>query len=165
MEAVNIHATCVVLRGAGSIFGAPPDCGVLLIGESGSGKSDLALRLIAAGAQLVADDRAELFVQDGMLHARSPEMLAGLIEVRGVGILSLPFEPAAMIGLAVLLAPRERMARMPDFEAYDPPSGLVVHKKPPLIRLPSFDHSTPAKIAAAAAAFANPLFTAENKPI
>src|SRR5579863_3848988 len=108
METVNIHASCVVLRRAGDAFGAPGDCGVLLLGESGAGKSDLALRLIAEGAQLVADDRVELFARDGVLWAQPPKSLAGLIEVRGVGILSLSFEPEARIGLVVQLVPREK---------------------------------------------------------
>ena len=87
METVNIHASCVVLRGAGDAFGAPGDCGILLLGESGAGKSDVALRLIAQAAQLVADDRVVLFTRDGVLFAKPPKTLAGLIEVRGVGIL------------------------------------------------------------------------------
>ena len=62
----------------------------LLLGESGAGKSDLALRLIAAGAQLVADDRVELSVESNRLIARAPANLAGLIEIRNVGIIALP---------------------------------------------------------------------------
>jgi serine kinase of HPr protein (carbohydrate metabolism regulator) len=164
METINIHASCVVLRHAGEAFGAPADCGVLLLGESGAGKSDLALRLIAQGAQLVADDRVELFVRDDVLWAHAPKTLAGLIEVRGVGILSLHFEPEARIGLVVQLVAREKMPRMPALEHYEPPSHLAVRTKPPLIRLAPFDHSAAAKIAAAAAAFANPPNKEEGKP-
>src|SRR5512146_1790449 len=98
---VNIHASCVLLDGAAEAFGAPRDAGVLLLGESGRGKSDLALRLIERGAKLVADDRTELFVKDNALFARAPQSLAGLIEVRGAGIVALPFAAEARIALAV----------------------------------------------------------------
>jgi len=164
MEVANVHASCLILRSAGSAFGAPAECGVLLLGDSGVGKSDLALRLVSRGAQLVADDRTELFVHANVLCARPPKTLAGLIEVRGVGILKLPFENAAVVGLAVMLVARKLVPRMPSREDYDPPPGLSVKKKPPLIRLCAFDHSAPAKIAIAAAAFVNPLFREENKP-
>lgn len=158
IDVANIHASCVVLRGAGGAFGAPADCGVLLLGESGAGKSDLALRLISQGAQLIADDRVELFGRDDALWAQPPKTLARLIEVRGVGILSLPSETEARIGLVVQLVPREKMPRMPALERYEPPPHLIVRTNPPLIRLAAFDHSVAAKIAAAAAAFANPSF-------
>jgi HPr kinase/phosphorylase len=163
MDTVNIHASCVVLRNAGAAFGAPADCGVLLLGESGAGKSDLALRLIYEGARLVADDRVELFAHDGALWSKPPKILAGLIEARGVGILSLPFEAEARIGLAVLLVPREKMPRMPTLERYEPPSHFLVETKPPLIRLAPFDHSATAKVGAAAAA--NPPNAEERKSI
>jgi len=165
MEVVNIHASCVVLREAGRAFGAPAECGVLIMGESGSGKSDLALRMIAKGAKLVSDDRTELFVHAHVLCARPPKTLAGLIEVRGVGILTIPFEQAAVIGLAVALVPRKQVPRMPPREDYNVPENLEVKKKPSLVRLSAFDDSAPAKIVAAAAAFANALFREENKPI
>ena len=71
-RSVNIHATCVRLGRAGAAFGAPPDAGVLLLGKSGAGKSDLALRLIALGATLVADDRTELYLWQRKLYARPP---------------------------------------------------------------------------------------------
>jgi HPr kinase/phosphorylase len=163
MDIVNIHASCIMLHGAGAAFGAPADCGVLLLGESGAGKSDLALRLIHEGAKLVADDRVELFARDGAVWAKPPEILAGLIEARGVGILSLPFETEARICLVVQLVPREKMPRMPALERYEPPSHLDVGTKPPLIRLAPFDQSAAAKIAAAAAA--NPPNAEERKSI
>ena len=63
----NIHASCVALGNKG----------VLLLGDSGAGKSDLALRLIDGGAKLVTDDRTDLSVRNGKLFARAPVILAG----------------------------------------------------------------------------------------
>ena len=70
-----VHATCVAIG----------DRAVLLCGPSGSGKSDLALRLIDGGAQLVADDQVVLRAEGGRIVARAPEALAGRMEVRGIG--------------------------------------------------------------------------------
>ena len=87
---------------------------ILIRGPAGAGKSRLALALIqAAGcglipfARLVGDDRLELAAAHGRLLARSPPALAGLIEVRGVGIRRLGHEPVAVIGLVVDLAVAE----------------------------------------------------------
>ncbi len=85
--------------------------GVLIRGASGTGKSGLALNLIARGARLVADDRVMLEVRDGRLLASAPPPLAGLIEARGLGLLRLPHVEAAEIGIVVDLdhAPEARM--------------------------------------------------------
>ncbi len=64
--------------------------GALIEGASGSGKSDLALRAIDQGFRLVADDRVVVFPAGGRLYGRAPETLAGLIEVRGVGVIGAP---------------------------------------------------------------------------
>jgi HPr kinase/phosphorylase len=83
---------------------------ILICGPSGSGKSRLAFDLISAAggpvrfARLVADDRAELEVAGGRLLVRPAPALAGLIEVRGLGIRRLPYEPVAVVGLVVDLA-------------------------------------------------------------
>jgi HPr kinase/phosphorylase len=86
----QIHASCV----------ARDDAGVLLLGPSGCGKSDLVLRLLDRGFSLVADDRVE--VADGI--ARPAPQLAGLLEVRGLGIVTLPHVDSARLALAVDLA-------------------------------------------------------------
>ena len=87
---------------------------VLIRGPAGSGKSRLALALIeAAGtglirfARLVADDRVELTASHGRLLVRPPAALAGLIEVRGVGVRRVAFEPVAVAGLVVDLGAAE----------------------------------------------------------
>jgi HPr kinase/phosphorylase len=143
---VNIHASCVRVGRAG----------VLLLGKSGSGKSDLALRLIAESACLVADDRTELFVKNGKLFARAPENLTGLIEIRGLGIVEFASVPQTAIMLAVRLGGEGR--RLPDPERYAPPKPLEPAVFPPLIALNGFAASAPARIHAALAAFSRHLF-------
>ena len=84
---------------------------VLIRGPAGSGKSRLALGLIEAAAtgllhfaRLVGDDRIELTASHGRLLLRPPPALAGLIEVRGLGVRRLAYEPVAVAGLVVDLA-------------------------------------------------------------
>ena len=72
---VQVHGTCVDVDGTA----------VLLLGPAGSGKSDLALRLIDGGARLVADDRAEVRLRDGRLVVSAPPETGGLRGVRGRG--------------------------------------------------------------------------------
>ncbi|SFK14462.1 HPr kinase/phosphorylase [Celeribacter neptunius] len=78
-ETLNLHASCVALdEGAG----------LLILGPSGAGKSTLALSLMGYGARLVADDRTDLRRQGGALIASAPDSIAGMIEARGLGLLS-----------------------------------------------------------------------------
>jgi HPr kinase/phosphorylase len=79
--------------------------GVLLVGPPGSGKSDLLLRLIDRGFDLVADDQVEL---DGA-SASAPARLAGLLEIRGLGIARLPFVDRATLSLVVTMERPERL--------------------------------------------------------
>jgi serine kinase of HPr protein (carbohydrate metabolism regulator) len=99
-----LHATCVAIA----------DAGVLIRGPSGSGKSDLALRLIDGGADLVSDDICETAVKDGRLVATTPATIAGKIEVRGHGIINLPFRASVAVGLVVDLMPEKDIERMPE---------------------------------------------------
>jgi HPr kinase/phosphorylase len=101
MAAATVHASAVL---------AGPRA-ILIRGPSGAGKSRLALNLIQAAqsgllvfARLVADDRVELAACHGRLLARPPAALAGLLEIRGLGIRRLDHEPVAVIGLVVELA-------------------------------------------------------------
>lgn len=150
---INVHATCVVLGRAGEPFDAPQDAGVLLIGESGAGKSDLALRLIACGAILIADDRCDLFVVGNELRARVPQPLRGLLEIRGLGIATLPFREEAAIRLAVRLGASAGTARLPEPGRYRPAVEIALpeHAWPREIAVAPGDPSAPAKIAAALA--------------
>ena len=99
MSEPTIHASAVLI-GARA---------VLIRGPAGSGKSRLALALIRAGGtlpftRLVGDDRVYVEAAHGRLLVRSAEALTGLIEVRGLGIRRLPYEPIAVVGLVVDLA-------------------------------------------------------------
>ncbi|MSP68420.1 MAG: serine/threonine protein kinase [Alphaproteobacteria bacterium] len=129
------HATCVELAGIG----------VLLVGPSGCGKSDLALRLIDGGATLVADDQVALERRDGRLLARAPDRLAGLLEVRGLGILRLNCRDQAGVGLAVELVAAGAVERMraPAARRFE---GVAV----PLVTLAPFEASACAKVRLAA---------------
>jgi serine kinase of HPr protein (carbohydrate metabolism regulator) len=86
--------------------------GVLICGASGAGKSDLAMRLIDRGAALVADDYVSLRPEAGQVIASAPKSIAGRIELRGVGLLTLPYLGEAPVALVVDLdfAPE----RLPD---------------------------------------------------
>jgi HPr kinase/phosphorylase len=148
---ILVHATSVVLGAAARPFGGPENIAVLLLGESGSGKSEIALRLIAAGAILLADDQTALGVREGRLFAEAPERTGGLIEIRGVGIIRLDVAEPAPVAIAVRLEPKARIARLPEPETYNPPS-LALAAPPPLIVLAPFEAATPAKIQAAACA-------------
>lgn len=96
----TIHATTVAIDGRA----------ILITGPSGAGKSDLALRLIDRGAVLVSDDYTEVSGDGGTVRASPPATIAGRIEVRGLGILSVPHLPSASVMLAVALGePVERL--------------------------------------------------------
>jgi len=88
---MQVHASCAARDGDG----------VLLLGPPGIGKSDMVLRLLDHGFMLVADDRVEL--EDGC--ARPANGLAGLLEVRGLGLCRLPYLASARLRLAVTLGP------------------------------------------------------------
>ena len=110
---------------------------VLIRGPSASGKSRLALELLEAArtgnlrfARLVADDRVHLEAIGGRLLARPPEALAGLIEVRGVGLLRVAHEPRAVIGLVVdLEAPDAQRLPAADQRRIEI-NGIVVPRLP-----------------------------------
>jgi HPr kinase/phosphorylase len=100
---MNIHASCVSWL----------ERGLLLCGPSGSGKSDLALRLIEEGAVLVADDLVHLVHDAGCLTAE-PVALAGHLEIRGLGIFCPPFLRRTALDLVVQLAAAETIERLPE---------------------------------------------------
>lgn len=105
MSGETIHAGCVAIGGRG----------VLLAGRSGSGKSDLALRLIDRGAVLVSDDYTELTKERGRILAAPPERIAGKIEVRGVGILEREWVDRVPVCLVIDLS--RTPERLPEVKA------------------------------------------------
>jgi len=88
---VCLHATCIALD----------QRGLLIQGASGSGKSALALHLMALGALLVADDRVNISLEDDSLVASAPEPLRGFIEARGIGLLKV--EPCAQVEICAVV--------------------------------------------------------------
>ncbi|MCP4395260.1 MAG: serine/threonine protein kinase [Alphaproteobacteria bacterium] len=102
----HIHATCISINGNG----------VLLIGQSASGKSDLALRLIDEGATLVSDDQTIIILNKNknMLFASPAENIAGKLEVRGLGIFKMPYEQYVPLKMVVdLREGNKQIERLP----------------------------------------------------
>ena len=102
--AETIHASCVAIGGRA----------VLIAGRSGSGKSDLALRLVDRGARLVSDDYTILKAEGGRLLAAAPETIAGRMEVRGVGLAE--FEAVADVPVALFIDLDRAPDRLPEAE-------------------------------------------------
>ena len=127
---MQVHASCAARDGDG----------VLLLGPAGVGKSDLLLRLIARGFQLVADDRVDL--RGG--RASPPDALAGLLEVRGLGIVRLPHVSSVRLALAVRLGEigGSRPERLPQ-PRRDPDLDL------PVVTLDGTEASAPERVAMA----------------
>lgn len=143
-----VHATCVALRPHGTSSSRVWRA-VLLRGPSGAGKSDLALRLIEAGGRLVADDQVRVTRSGRSLIAAAPATLAGLLEVRGVGIVKLARgQVLARVPLSLLvdLVPADRIERLPD-SAKENLLGVDL----PLLALAPFEASAAAKLRLAVA--------------
>jgi serine kinase of HPr protein (carbohydrate metabolism regulator) len=145
MTAMNdrllLHATAIAIEGRA----------LLLRGASGSGKSDLALRLIDAGARLVADDQSELFRRGDRVIVRAPATIAGLLEVRGVGIFRLDALSEAPVALIADLVPAENVERLPVRH-----TETILGVALPLVRVTPFDASAAAKLRLALRAFTQP---------
>lgn len=157
---VMVHASCVVLGEACVPFGGTVEGAVMLMGASGAGKSDVALRLMTMGARLLSDDQTLLFEQDGRLFAEAPPSLYGRMEIRGVGIVKLEATRTAPVILAVRLEETADIARLPEPATHRLPQGLEGCAEPPFLILRGLEASTPAKIAVAAAAIARGAFVA-----
>ena len=130
----TIHASCVAIDGNG----------VLIRGPSGSGKSDLALRLIDRGAALVSDDYVILTEVDEQLMATSPDAIDGLLEVRGVGLIRVPRQDRAPVELIVDLVPPADIIRLPETEFVCPSEASAISIQ--RIQIAPFEASSPAKI-------------------
>jgi len=131
IQTTQIHGTCVAIDNAA----------VLLLGPPGSGKSDLALRLIDDGATLIADDRVDLSAEDKSLIATPPQNIAGLIEVRGIGIAKIEHAVEGIVVCVFEMTPPDHIQRLPT-----PISWKALNCRVPLIRLNPFAASACAKI-------------------
>jgi len=130
------HAGLVALRLDGRWIGA------LLEGASGAGKSDLALRCLDAGFRLVADDRTLVWASGGALYGRAPDVLSGLIEARGVGIIAdSPVWLAKIVLLAACVPDGKAIERLPD-PICETIAGIAL----PRLELHALEASAPAKI-------------------
>jgi serine kinase of HPr protein (carbohydrate metabolism regulator) len=127
----TIHASCVAIDGRG----------VLLTGASGSGKSDLALRLIDRGARLIGDDGVTIEARGRHLYARSGPNIEGQMEIRGLGILA--FASMAEAPLALVIALDQPVPRMPDESL---PMRVIEGLTLPIIALDPFEASAPVKV-------------------
>jgi serine kinase of HPr protein (carbohydrate metabolism regulator) len=114
--------------------------GVLIQGPSGSGKSDLALRAIAAGWVMVSDDRTLIWRSGETLYGRPAPVLAGLIEARGLGVIGERHRPFAAICLAARCAAGE-IERVPEMQAVSLLEATI-----PLIGVAALEASAPVKL-------------------
>ena len=134
------HGTAIAVDGSAA----------LIIGPSGAGKSDLALRclalaptpLIPAAAQLVADDRVLITLADGRLRVSPPETIAGRLEVRGVGIVTVPYARSAELVLIAELAAPQAIDRLPDPPLRRDFLGVSL----PVVQIAAFTASAPLKL-------------------
>lgn len=135
-----LHATCVAIGGRA----------VLIAGRSGTGKSDLALRLLDRGAALVSDDYTSVRRAGDTLIATAPAAIAGRIEVRGVGLLHQDSIAEATVHLIVVTD--EAVARLPDELQTRIVAGVVV----PTVTLAALEASAPIKVERALALLGTP---------
>ncbi len=118
--------------------------GVLIFGPSGSGKSDLALRMCARGFRLVADDRACVWPSEGRLYGAAPARLAGRMEVRHVGIIACASLDLARIALTVTDSGGALPERLPEAHTHTL-EGVIV----PALNLRLHEPATPERLIAA----------------
>ena len=116
---------------------------MLLTGPSGAGKSDLLLRLIATGWRAAADDYVHVWSSDHRLYARAPDRIAGRIEIRGLGITSMPALPFTRIDMIVRCVD-DSPERLPE-----PLFQTVADVRVPAIDIQALHASAPARLAAA----------------
>ena len=130
LSSETLHASCVAIG----------DRAVLIEGRSGTGKSDLALRLIDRGAVLVSDDYTVLTRRDGALTASPPANIAGKMEVRGLGLIEVGY--AQDVPVALVVVADNDPVRMPEVEALRAIAGVML----PELRLSLLEPSAPIKV-------------------
>ena len=133
ISAETVHASTVAKDGRA----------VLISGPSGSGKSDLALRLLDRGFTLVSDDQTIVKKDGGRLLASAPPTIAGKLEVRGLGMVEM--ERVENVPVALFIELTSDIQRMPDDSRERPVLGV----KLPLISISAMTASAPSKVALA----------------
>ena len=133
LSAETLHASTVAVDGRA----------VLIAGPSGSGKSDLALRLLDRGFTLVSDDQTILKRDGDRLLATAPPTIAGKLEIRGIGIVEM--ERVSDIPVALVVELTSDLTRLPDDSNERPILGV----KLPLISIDALTASAPSKVALA----------------
>ena len=133
LSAETLHASTVAVDGRA----------VLIAGPSGSGKSDLALRLLDRGYTLVSDDRTLVRREGERLVASAPPNIAGKLEIRGIGIVEMETQDNVPIALFVELT--SEIQRLPDENRERPVLGVRI----PLISIDAMSASAPSKVALA----------------
>ena len=133
LSAETLHASTVASDGRA----------VLITGPSGSGKSDLALRLLDRGFKLVSDDQTVVKRDGDRLLATAPETIVGKLEVRGIGIVEM--ETVSNMPIALVVELTSEIRRMPD----DSPERWILGVKVPLVTIDALTASAPSKVALA----------------
>ena len=141
---ICLHGTCVSVNGDG----------VLILGEPGAGKSDLALRLIdepgygvsesLMRGKLISDDQVIITRDEDKLIASAPSNISGKLEIRGLDIVTLATQPSVSLSLVVKLQTRSGIERLPDHGTFDI-LGIAL----PLVEIDGNSHSAPARLRAA----------------
>ena len=133
LSSENLHASCVAIEGRA----------VLISGPSGSGKSDLALRLLDRGFTLVSDDRTIVRKEGARVVASAPITIKGKLEIRGVGIVDM--ENVSDVPVALVVELTSDIQRLPD----DDRERLILGAGIPLISVDAMTASAPSKVAVA----------------
>ena len=127
----RVYGTCIAINGKAVLFRGP----------SGSGKSDLALRIVEAGGRLISDDQTILVRENDWLVASCPDPISGQIEVRGVGIVPVETIRRAPLSLVLDLVPGEQVERFPELR-FCHYLGVDI----PLLNIAPFEISAAAKV-------------------
>ena len=133
LSSETVHASCVALGGRA----------VLITGPSGSGKSDLALRLLDRGFTLVSDDQTIVRREGEQLIASAPPQISGKLEIRGIGIVEV--ETQQGVPLALLVELTSDIQRLPDDSRERPILGVNL----PLVSIDAMTASAAAKVSVA----------------
>ena len=133
LSSETLHASTVALDGRA----------VLITGPSGSGKSDLALRLLDRGFNLVSDDQTIVSLERDRLIASPPSNIAGMLEIRGIGIVEI--EHAENVPVALLVELTSDIERLPD----DDMGRRILGVSVPLVAIDAMAASAASKVAVA----------------